>query len=105
MGFSVFIAAFGIIIGAPFQFGYGNGVMNSMAQPMKKVFEENGVSIGSYSWYTAEALTTGLWCLGGGIGALAGCPLASYIGRKKSLMGNNIFLLIGSFLQVILLTL
>ena len=29
------VAAFAIIIGAPFQFGYANGVMNSMSDAMQ----------------------------------------------------------------------
>ena len=29
------VAAFAIIIGAPFQFGYANGVMNSMSGAMQ----------------------------------------------------------------------
>ena len=94
------MAAFAIIIGAPFQFGYANGVMNSMSESMKEVFESTGVTIGSYSWNTAWSLTTGLWCLGGGVGALMGGPMAQKLGRKMTLIVNNVFLLLGAFLQV-----
>ena len=44
------IAAFGIIIGAPFQFGYANGVMNSMSSAMQAMFNETGVTVGNYTW-------------------------------------------------------
>lgn len=95
------VAAFAIIIGAPFQFGYANGVMNSMSGAMKDVFNQTGVTVGSYSWNTAWSLTTGLWCAGGGVGALLGGPAAENLGRKWSLLLNNLFLLLGSVLQVI----
>ena len=94
------IAAFGIIIGAPFQFGYANGVMNSMSSAMQAVFNETGVTVGNYTWNTAWSLTTGLWCAGGGVGALMGGPMAEKLGRKWSLVLNNLFLLVGSTLQV-----
>lgn len=95
----LYVAAFGIIIGAPFQFGYGNGVMNSMAGPLQQVYNSTGVSVGDYSWNTALSLTTGLWCAGGGVGALVGGPSASYFGRKITLLLNNLFLMSGAFLQ------
>lgn len=97
----LYVAAFGIIIGAPFQFGYGNGVMNSMAGPLQQVYNSTGVSIGDYSWNTALSLTTGLWCAGGGVGALVGGPSASYFGRKITLLFNNVFLMLGAFLQTV----
>ena len=65
------------------------------------MFNQTGVTVGSYSWNTAWSLTTGLWCAGGGVGALLGGPAAEKLGRKWSLLLNNLFLLLGSALQVV----
>ena len=132
--FRLILASLGIIVGAPFQFGYANGVMNSMSGALETIFNENGVTVGNYGWNTALSLTTGLWCAGGGVGALMGGPMAQSLGfkvrkycisntvclvfvlslsliipyqrlgRKLSLIANNLFLMVGAFLQVTLPT-
>ena len=93
------MAATAIIIGAPFQFGYGVGVMNLLEADMLKVFIAHGTSI-DMSWDLAWSLTTGLWCIGGMVGAIIGGPMATRLGRKMPLLLNNAFLLTGAFLQV-----
>ena len=96
---SLILAATAIIIGAPFQFGYGVGVMNLLEGDMLKVFVAQGTSI-DMTWDLAWSLTTGLWCIGGMVGAIIGGPMATRLGRKMPLLLNNAFLLTGAFLQV-----
>merc|ERR1712227_652278 len=97
---SLILAASAIIIGAPFQFGYGVGVMNLLEPEMKAVFDAHGTLAGM-DWDIAWSLTTGLWCIGGMIGAIIGGPMATNLGRKMPLLLNNVFLLTGAFLQAV----
>ena len=69
---------------------------------MTAVFNETGVAGSfSYEWNMAWSLTTGLWCIGGMIGALIGGPMSQTLGRKLSLISNNFFLVSGSMLQCV----
>lgn len=90
---------FATVIGSSFQFGYGNAVLNSLELPMKVLWANSGTSAKFGSWTTVWSLTTGFWCIGGMIGALAGGPASNSIGRKWSLIFTNVFTLTGSFLQ------
>lgn len=48
--FNLVIAAFGNLIGSAFQYGWACSVMNGLEEPLKKLFETNGVSVGSYDF-------------------------------------------------------
>ena len=73
--------------------------MNLLEPEMKAVFDAHGTLAGM-DWDIAWSLTTGLWCIGGMIGAIIGGPMATNLGRKMPLLLNNVFLLTGAFLQV-----
>ena len=93
------MAVFVTVLGSSFQFGYGNGVLNTLEGPMKSLWDDSGTSSKFSSWTTVWSLTTGFWCTGGMLGALSGGPAADIIGRKWSIVLTNIFTLSGSFLQ------
>ena len=96
---NVMIAAFGNMMGTLFQIGYGLGVMNSLIYDLKTVFERNPCSA-TNDFITAQSLTTGLWALGGAIGSQIGGLLGPKLGRKNSLLINNVFIISGLLLQV-----
>ena len=70
-----------------------------MESPLKGLYNASGTSIKYSDWPTVWSMTTGLWCVGGMIGALVGGPAANALGRKRSLLLTNVFTLIGSILE------
>ena len=69
---------------------------------MKQALNRSGVAGDfTHEWNIAWSLTTSLWGIGGMVGALIGGPMSQKLGRKFSLISNNIFLICGSVLQCV----
>ena len=95
----VLLAACGNMIGSVFQYGYGLGVMNSLKESLKRIYE-NTENI-PFSFTTAFSLTQALWAVGGAVGSQIGGFTGKKLGRKNSLLLNNIFIISGLILQVV----
>merc|ERR1711953_401098 len=91
------LAAFANMIGASFQQGYALGVMNSLTEALEDVFDKS--SDLTFSFTTALSLTQAIWALGGAFGSQIGGVAGEKLGRKNTLLVNNIFLVTGCLLQ------
>ena len=83
--------------GASFQQGYGLGAMNTLTSTLEEIFRNSNEL--KFGFTTALSLTQALWALGGAFGSQIGGILGSKIGRKNTLLCNNIFLVVGCLLQ------
>ena len=85
--------------GSVFQYGYGLGVMNSLKDSLKRIFD-NSENI-PFGFTTAFSLTQALWAAGGAVGSQIGGFCGKKLGRKNTLLLNNIFIISGLFLQLL----
>ena len=85
--------------GSVFQYGYGLGVMNSLKDSLKRIFD-NSENI-PFGFTTAFSLTQALWAAGGAVGSQIGGFSGKKLGRKNTLLLNNIFIISGLFLQLL----
>jgi len=95
---NVLFAAFGNMIGSVFHYGYAMGVMNSLTPDLEKVFANSNMQEHT-SFFTALSLTQGLWALGGALGSIIGGYMGAKIGRRNTLLLNNIFISTGILCQ------
>jgi len=93
---NVLFAAFGNMIGSVFHYGYAMGVMNSLTSDLEIVFQNSNLPT---SFYTALSLTQGLWAIGGALGSIIGGFMGAKIGRRNTLLLNNIFIATGILCQ------
>lgn len=92
MSFRLWMAIFAVTIGSSFQFGYGTGVMNNSEEAIRSSF---GPSYTTTAW----SLSVSGFGLGGLVGAVLGSEvLSKYMGRKMTLLVNNIFVFISCIL-------
>nr|XP_058908321.1 uncharacterized protein LOC131750058 isoform X1 [Kogia breviceps] len=100
LALATLIAAFG----SSFQYGYNVAVINSPAKPMKAFYNETYYD--RISEYISEFSLTLLWSLsvsmfpfGGFLGSLMVGPLVNKLGRKGTLLFNNVFSIVPAILM------
>ena len=71
--------------------------MNTLRSTLEEIFKNSNDM--RFGFTTALSLTQALWALGGALGSQIGGILGSKIGRKNTLLCNNIFLVVGCLLQ------
>uniref|UniRef100_A0A4W4G0J3 Solute carrier family 2, facilitated glucose transporter member 5 n=1 Tax=Electrophorus electricus TaxID=8005 RepID=A0A4W4G0J3_ELEEL len=81
--------------GSSFQYGYNVAVVNSPALHMQRfyarVYESRNASLTDSSLTLLWSLTVSMYPLGGFFGSLMVAPLVNNLGRKGTLLFNNIF--------------
>ena len=100
----LFIATFAILIGSWWNMGWAIGVLNPLGGAMEDLF--TNCSSGAFGeteddFALAWSFTTGLWTIGGAIGAVIGGPASNirFIGRKRGLLATCILMGLGSYLE------
>ncbi|XP_045881598.1 solute carrier family 2, facilitated glucose transporter member 11 isoform X6 [Meles meles] len=83
-------------IGGTFQFGYNLSIINAPTLPIQEFINETwwlrtGQPLPDHLVLFVWSLIVSLYPLGGLFGALLAGPLAVLLGRKKSLLVNNVF--------------
>ena len=73
--------------------------MNSLKGSLKRIFD-NSENI-PFGFTTAFSLTQALWAAGGAVGSQIGGLSGKRLGRKNTLLLNNIFIIAGLFLQLL----
>jgi sugar porter (SP) family MFS transporter len=85
-----------VTIGSSLQFGYATGVMNNSEQIIMDYFHDQEKEYDILQWGT----TVSCYGLGGLIGSVIGPKvIGEFCGRRATLLINNIFLLISSYLM------
>ncbi|KAM9716284.1 solute carrier family 2, facilitated glucose transporter member 11-like isoform 1-T1 [Menidia menidia] len=90
-------------IGGTFQYGYNISIMNAPTTYIQNFINDTyadrwGESLTSPQVTLAWTVIVSVFSLGGLLGALLAGPMAVRFGRKKSLLLNNSFLLVGAVL-------
>ncbi|XP_035697052.1 solute carrier family 2, facilitated glucose transporter member 5-like [Branchiostoma floridae] len=96
MTFLLFLSVFISVFGSPFQYGYSTSVVNAPAELMQDFYKKSfynftGGELADDGLTVLWSTTVSIYCLGGLIGSLLVGPLASKIGRKGTILFNNIF--------------
>uniref|UniRef100_A0A8C6WQZ9 Solute carrier family 2, facilitated glucose transporter member 5 n=1 Tax=Neogobius melanostomus TaxID=47308 RepID=A0A8C6WQZ9_9GOBI len=101
------LTVFSAAIGGTFQYGYNLSIINAPTSYIQKFINETYMERWDTGLDTSQL--TLLWTcivsafsLGGLFGALLAGPMAVKLGRKKSLLLNNIFMLVATVLMIIL---
>ncbi|KAL3080562.1 hypothetical protein niasHS_013756 [Heterodera schachtii] len=102
LAFSVFMAAFG----SSFQMGYHIGCINIPADLIKEWFTESykhmkGVPITVEEMESTWAFAVGIFAIGGMFGGIMVGTVADRLGRRKSLLYNNILAIIAAALMTL----
>ncbi|XP_055515585.1 solute carrier family 2, facilitated glucose transporter member 5-like isoform X2 [Leucoraja erinacea] len=92
------------VFGSSFQYGYNVAVINSPSLHMQafyntSYFERNGKYIDSDFLTLLWSLTVSMYPLGGFFGSLMVAPLVNKLGRKGTLLLNNIFSIIPAIMM------
>lgn len=92
LALATLIAAFG----SSFQYGYNVAAVNSPSELMKQFYNDTysdrtGELIGSFALTLLWSVTVSMFPFGGLIGSLLVGPLVNNLGRKGTLLFNNIF--------------
>ncbi|XP_064153756.1 solute carrier family 2, facilitated glucose transporter member 11 isoform X5 [Anguilla rostrata] len=92
-------------IGGTLQYGYNIAIINAPTIYVQKFINETfqerwGAELQVYQVTLIWTFIVSIFSLGGLAGALIAGPMAIYFGRKKSLLLNNVFLLLSSVLAV-----
>ena len=94
---SLLVTILVVTLGSSFQFGYGTGVMNNSEQFMLGYFHHNNMEYTLVGW----SITVSCYGIGGLLGSVIGPKvIGRYCGRKATLLYNNVFLLISSYLII-----
>lgn len=88
---AVFIACL-----SAFQVGYNTGVINTPAAVIRSSMIW-GVWVDDVSW----AIIVSVFCIGGLVGGIFGGGIADQYGRKKFMLANNVFFIVGGLLMAI----
>uniref|UniRef100_A0A8C4U8T8 Solute carrier family 2, facilitated glucose transporter member 5 n=1 Tax=Falco tinnunculus TaxID=100819 RepID=A0A8C4U8T8_FALTI len=91
-------------IGGTFQYGYNISIINAPASYIQMFMNETwlertGVPLESNMILLLWSFTVSAYPLGGLTGAVAAGPMAIVLGRKMSLLLNNVFVIIAAFLS------
>ncbi|XP_067873117.1 solute carrier family 2, facilitated glucose transporter member 1a isoform X3 [Heterodontus francisci] len=100
LAFAILVSAFG----SSFQYGYNVAVVNSPSVYMKQFYNQSYFDrYGSYMDNNFQtllwSLTVSMYPLGGFFGSLMVAPLVNKLGRKGTLLFNNIFSIVPSILM------
>ncbi|XP_061116550.1 solute carrier family 2, facilitated glucose transporter member 11 isoform X2 [Conger conger] len=92
-------------IGGTLQYGYNIAIINAPTTYIQRFINETfqerwGADLQVYQVTLIWTFIVSFFSLGGLAGALIAGPMAIHFGRKKSLLLNNVFLLLGSVLAV-----
>ncbi|XP_062332001.1 solute carrier family 2, facilitated glucose transporter member 11 [Osmerus eperlanus] len=92
-------------IGGTLQYGYNLAIMNAPTIFIQNFVNETflerwDVQLQDYQVTLVWTFIVSIFSLGGLAGALIGGPMAIHFGRKKTLLLNNIFLMLGSVLAL-----
>ncbi|KAL7529530.1 hypothetical protein ACHAWF_003015 [Thalassiosira exigua] len=94
---ALFVTVLVVTLGSSFQFGYGTGVMNNSEAFMLDFFHHKGIYYTLVGW----SITVSCYGIGGLLGSIIGPEgIGRYCGRKATLLYNNIFLLISSYMII-----
>jgi MFS family permease len=95
MNWTLFTTIFVVTVGSSLQFGYGTGVMNNSEFFILEYFHDRGLEYDIFHWGT----TVSCYGIGGLVGAVLGPKvIGRYVGRRSTLLINNIFLVMSSIL-------
>lgn len=103
--FVLIVAVTAAVIGSSAQFGYNTGVINNPENAIRSSLSgnksSNSLFVTSHSTYSnAEwAATASIFAVGGMLGALPAGALADFIGRKWTMLLNNIIAIVGIGLE------
>ncbi|XP_030842993.1 solute carrier family 2, facilitated glucose transporter member 1 [Strongylocentrotus purpuratus] len=98
------LACAAAVCGSSLQFGYNTGVINAPQKVIEAFinetnFKRTGESMGqeqvTFIWSTAVAI----FAVGGMVGSLSAGFFANYLGRKKSMLANNLIAFVGAALM------
>lgn len=98
------LAAFVIVFGSSFLFGYNIGALNNISPLIKGFYNETykaryNETISETSLLLVWSLTTALFLPGGMIGAFSAGFIADKIGRKKAVLISYIFAVLGAIVS------
>ena len=86
-----------VTLGSSFQFGYGTGVMNNSEEFMLSYFHNQGMEYTLVHW----SITVSCYGIGGLLGSIIGPKvIGAHFGRKATLLWNNVFLAVSSYLMI-----
>ncbi|KAM8962102.1 solute carrier family 2, facilitated glucose transporter member 11-like [Pelodytes ibericus] len=90
-------------IGGTFQYGYNLTIINAPTMHIQSFvnqtwLERTGLSLDSWIITLIWSIVVSVYPLGGFLGALLAGPMAIRLGRKKSLLFNNIFVILSAIL-------
>ncbi|XP_064401710.1 solute carrier family 2, facilitated glucose transporter member 3-like [Halichondria panicea] len=100
--FALILSVAAAVVGSSTQFGFNTGVINSPKKAIQSSFPSNGTVLGVASVPFSDDLMTvavAIFAVGGMMGALPAGVIADYIGRKYTLLLNNILLVVAVLLQ------
>nr|CAB3266206.1 solute carrier family 2, facilitated glucose transporter member 1-like [Phallusia mammillata] len=101
---NVIFAASVAVIGSSFQFGYNTGVINAPELIIEQFYNQTYL-IRYHKYISATnlkvlwALTVSIFAVGGMFGSFLAGYMANYFGRRKSLLINNLFAIVGVLLM------
>ena len=94
---TLLMTIFIVTLGSSFQFGYGTGVMNNSEEFMLSYFHNQGIEYTLVHW----SITVSCYGIGGLLGSIIGPKvIGAHFGRKATLLWNNVFLALSSYLMI-----
>ncbi|XP_068191383.1 solute carrier family 2 member 11, like [Antennarius striatus] len=102
----IIAAIFTIGIGGTFQYGFDVSVMTSASPFIKDMMNETflqryDVSLEEWQSSLIWSFTVSILCIGGLLGSLSASLLTAKYGRKRCLLFNNFFAILGSVLMIL----
>ncbi|XP_068098746.1 solute carrier family 2, facilitated glucose transporter member 11 isoform X2 [Hyperolius riggenbachi] len=103
MGWVLLLTMCAAGIGGTFQYGYNLTIINAPTAHIQKFvnetwLERNGTQLESWIITLIWSIIVSVYPLGGFLGALLAGPMAIKLGRKKSLLFNNLFIILSAVL-------
>lgn len=92
------------VLGSAFQHGYNTGVLNAPQKIIESFVNEtyearNGEYLSKPSLTMIWSMAVSIYCIGGMVGGLLTAVMAEKLGRKRSLVYNNVFALLAGLLM------
>ncbi|XP_063769057.1 solute carrier family 2, facilitated glucose transporter member 11 [Pseudophryne corroboree] len=102
-GWFLLLTVCAVGIGGTFQYGYNLSFINAPTMHIQKFVNESwlenrGTQLESWTITLIWSIIVSVYPLGGFIGALIAGPMAVRLGRKKSLLINNLFVVLSAIL-------
>ncbi|XP_075071853.1 solute carrier family 2, facilitated glucose transporter member 11-like isoform X2 [Mixophyes fleayi] len=103
VGWVLILTVCAVGIGGTFQYGYNLTIINAPTMHIQKFVNESwlenrGSELDSWTITLIWSIIVSVYPLGGLIGALLAGPMSIRLGRKKSLLFNNFFVILSAFL-------